>query len=541
MYLVENPVLQRELLANLRAPRAFLLLLGYVGLLGAVVWLAWPADTRIDLGNPEAARRLVNLFFLSQYALASLIAPSFAAGAISGEKERATYEMLLASPLRPSAIIAGKLLASLAHLVLLIVASLPIAVLCLPLGGTSLYEVLALYAALVLSVLTFGTISLAASSYFRRTFAALVVSYLIILPLAVLGPLAWMGLGQGAGSFRLVVAASLLPIACASVCVPLWGLVARRLLHPPDVGSEGKEVLDEEQELEQAVGLVIQRGRFPDMLFAPAKRTELLDDRANPVFDKELRSEIFSQGTLMLRLVIQASTLLEFPAMFFFLFIMPQLAPWYVSYVLLFNLLVGPVFSAGSITSERERETLELLLTTPLTPWQILWPKLIAGLRVSSVLTMFLLWPVLLAAVMVSGYWSNLPALVTYVVIVLGACLTTSQVALFCAVIFRRTVTCLLAAYLALLLLFAGPPATDAFAQTFLPAAGLAEWIHAGTLLSPFSAAFAVPLDVHAPGLPGRVGAPLVVLTHLGFTVVFNLLLTLAMRWLFQMRWRVAQ
>ena len=32
----------------------------------------------------------------------------------------------------------------------------------------------------------------------------------------------------------------------------------------------------------------------------------------------------------------------------------PAYAAWYISYVILFNILVGPVFSAGSVTSERE-------------------------------------------------------------------------------------------------------------------------------------------------------------------------------------------
>ena len=39
MYLRENPVLQRELLVNLRMPRAFLWLLIYQGLLGMLVYL----------------------------------------------------------------------------------------------------------------------------------------------------------------------------------------------------------------------------------------------------------------------------------------------------------------------------------------------------------------------------------------------------------------------------------------------------------------------------------------------------------------------
>ena len=117
MYVFDNPVLQRELLVNLRMSRAFVLLLLYQALLGLVVYLAWPQDERIDLSvESKAARTLVDMFFLGQYILASMMAPSFAAGTITGEKERKTYEMLLASPLRPSAIVLGKMIASLAHL-----------------------------------------------------------------------------------------------------------------------------------------------------------------------------------------------------------------------------------------------------------------------------------------------------------------------------------------------------------------------------------------------------------------------------------------
>src|SRR6478752_5331636 len=173
MYVRENPVLQRELLTNLRMSRAFVLLFMYVALLGAVVWLAWPQEQRLDLAQPTAAKRLVNLFFFGQFVLASLMAPSFAAGAITGEKERKSYEMLLASPLRPGAIVLGKLLASLCYVAILVFSSLPIVMLCLPLGGVSFFEVLALYWALLLAVLTCGMISLACSSYFQRTAASL--------------------------------------------------------------------------------------------------------------------------------------------------------------------------------------------------------------------------------------------------------------------------------------------------------------------------------------------------------------------------------
>ena len=96
-----------------------------------------------------------------------------------------------------------------------------------------------------------------------------------------------------------------------------------------------------------------------------------MPDGTNPVLDKELRSEIFSQGTLMLRVVIQVSMVLSIPLMAILLFLRSDKAAYYVAYVLTFNLLVGPVFSAGSITQERERQTLSLLLTTLLRPGTI--------------------------------------------------------------------------------------------------------------------------------------------------------------------------
>ena len=272
MYLLENPVLQRELLVNLRTNRAFLLLAMYQLMLAGVVLLAWPTDQRLDLtSNPPSATKLVNLFFLGQYVIASLMAPSFAAGAITGEKERKTYEMLLASPLRPGAIVLGKMVASLTHLGMLILASLPIIVLCLPLGGVSLYEVLAAYLGLIVSVILFGAIGVFCSSYFSRTSSSLVVSYLIILPLVIMAVAFWQSL-EGDGELRLKLAVLVIPAFVLSAVILMCAAAAGRMLYPPDVGSEGKEVIDLEKEAEEAVGLVIQPDQFPDRLFAPPKK-----------------------------------------------------------------------------------------------------------------------------------------------------------------------------------------------------------------------------------------------------------------------------
>ncbi len=495
MYVFENPVLQRELLVNLRTNRAFLLLAVYQILLAAVVLVAWPSAERLDLTtNPQSAQNLVNLFFLGQYVIASLMAPSFAAGAITGEKERLTYEMLLASPMRPGAIVFGKMVASLTHLGMLIMASLPIIVLCLPLGGVSVYEVLAAYLGLIVSVILFGAIGVFCSSYFSRTASSLVVSYLVILPLVLAAVLFWQSF-EGNGELRLKVAVLVVPAFVLSAVILMCSAAAGRMLYPPDVGSEGKEVVDLEKEAEEAVGLVIQPDQFPDRLFAPPKKQELMPDGANPVYDKEIHSEIFSQGTLMLRLVIQISMLLAIPLMGVFLFWQIDRCAWFSVYVVVFNMLVGPVFLAGSMTSERERQTLDLLLTTTLTPWQILSGKFVVGFRISAVLTSFLLWPLVLGTALNSSFWSNWLSVLAMFAVVLMVCLVNAIIALVCSLYSKRTSIALLTTYLVLLLLYVGPPAVLSLMQILnFDADQIASMEWTG-VTSPFSALFAIPLN----------------------------------------------
>jgi ABC-type transport system involved in multi-copper enzyme maturation permease subunit len=490
MLLRDNPVLIRELLVTLRSPRSFVLQLIYVCVLGSLVFFYWPAgESGARQVSPAVARTLFDLFFLGQFFLVALMAPTFASGSITGEKERKTYELLLASPLRPSTILVGKLLSSLSYLVILIVSSLPLMILCYLLGGLLLSEITRSYMVLILAAGTFGLLSSACSSYFRRTSSALVVSYLTILPLAVMCVALTRTDNTVARDF---VSLAILPPWCLAAWTVLGILINRRLLHPPDVGSEGKDVVDEEEEMKYAIGVVIDRDLLPDKLFAPAKRTELMPDGTNPVLDKELRSEIFSQGTLMLRVVIQVSMLLSIPMMAVLLFLWSEKAAYYVAYVLTFNLLVGPVFSAGSITQERERQTMSLLLTTLLRPGQIVVAKLLAALRVSTVSTFLLTEQLLLAYVLLPELRDRFWTLLAYLAIIAMTCLATSTVGLMCSSLARRTASAMVLTYLTLLALFVVPMGLEMYLQKI---GSISEkQLAAFTITSPFSAAFGVPM-----------------------------------------------
>jgi ABC-type transport system involved in multi-copper enzyme maturation permease subunit len=551
MKFLENPVLQRELLVNLRMPRSFWLLLLYQVILGVIVYFAWPRQVRLDLtGDSGNNSQLVDLVFLGQYVLASLMAPSFAAGAVSGEKERKTYEMLLASPINPESIVIGKLIAALTHLAMLIVASLPIVMLCLPLGGVSFYEVLAAYVMLISSVVAFGMISVACGSFFPRTSSSLVVSYLAILPLAMLGVLFWVSFRQD-GETRFQLAMTVVPGIAIAISTALFYMISARMIYPKDMGSDGTDVVDLENENENAVGLVLSRDKFPDRLFAPPIRNTLMPDGVNPIYDKELRSEIFGQGTLMLRLAIQISMLLAMFLMGWLLFIQQHLAAWYFCFVVLFNVLVGPVFSAGSVTSERERQTLDLLLTTLITPWQILSGKLISGLRVSSVLTLFLLWPVFLAVCLSPGFRANLLPMVCYFLVFCLTCLTTANLALFCSTRCQKTSTSLIMTYSIILMLYLVPPAVAVFANQYYADSVDAEMAQAITITSPFAANLLIPLEIDSltslsSGFTEQFSKiDLGEYWHFGAYVLFTLLLNGVllgvMVWMFNSRWRVAK
>ena len=261
-----------------------------------------------------------------------------------------------------------------------------------------------------------------------------------------------------------------------------------------------------------------------------------------------MHSEIFSQGTLMLRLVIQISMILAIVLMAAFLFIMPMWIAWYIAYVMTFNVLVGPVFTAGSITGERERQTLDLLLTTVISPWHILTGKLISGLRVSSVLTLFLLWPVVLATILVGFYHRNLLSVAAYIGIVLSTCVTTSLLALTCSVFFRKTSLSLMTSYLVLVTWFCLPLVAQFMSERFVGESPIASAIHQASIVSPFSAAFAVPLNYDTGDTV--LGTTVVAVdstgswTFVGLAMAMQTLVQILLVWfvvrLFGIRWRVA-
>jgi ABC-2 type transport system permease protein len=214
MNFLANPVLARELRGRIRGNRALVILVIYLSITAAVTLLVYAAAAGSFTGgvnDPEAGRGIGKAIFITVMTASLIqvcvITPSLTAGAISGEKERQTYDLLLTTLLSPLQIALGKLASALAFAMLLIMAALPLAGLAFLFGGVSGAELLIGIVGLVVTAICYATVGLFWSSIMRTTLAATVMAQgtvilvLLIIPfLFVVGSLltsAFNGYGMG--------------------------------------------------------------------------------------------------------------------------------------------------------------------------------------------------------------------------------------------------------------------------------------------------------------------------------------------------------
>ena len=196
-------IMVKELRSRMRGRRAFVVLTVYLGVLALIAYgtyvVVGPAASQaaaVDQFNPGLGGAQANasgligqsiftVLSVFQVILVSFIAPAFTSGQISLEREKQTLDLLVTTPLRPSAIVVGKLLTALAFVVLMIVAALPISAIVLMYGGASVDDLLRQMAVLLSMAVAFGAIGIFASALLRRTQTATVVTYCAVLALTL--------------------------------------------------------------------------------------------------------------------------------------------------------------------------------------------------------------------------------------------------------------------------------------------------------------------------------------------------------------------
>lgn len=189
-----NPVLARELLERFRARRATVTLTAYLGVLGLLLYGLYSIGVAaldhgfglpVEAAGPMLGRFLVEglLFFVLLGVL--FVAPGYAAGQISGERERRTLPLLQMTLLRPHQIVLGKLGAATAWLVLLVLAAVPLGAAAFFLGGVAVTDLARGVAFVVVVAVAVAGMAIGISSVTKRTVGAVVLTYGVVLALTV--------------------------------------------------------------------------------------------------------------------------------------------------------------------------------------------------------------------------------------------------------------------------------------------------------------------------------------------------------------------
>lgn len=189
-----NPVLARELRGRMRGWRAPIIITVWLLATLGVAWLVHTAtgvavdDPFADpFANADLGRGIFDWVLFVMMIVMLFLVPGQAAGAIAGERDRQTLLPLQVSLLTPRQLLFGKVAASSAFLVLLMVAAMPVLAVAYVIGGVRIGEIVVGLLAVVATGVLLAAMVTSISALTKRVQGAVVLSYLLLLGLTV-GP-----------------------------------------------------------------------------------------------------------------------------------------------------------------------------------------------------------------------------------------------------------------------------------------------------------------------------------------------------------------
>ena len=188
----------KELRGRMRGRRAFAFLTFYLTVLSGFVWMleSLQADSARFGGNMAFASSQIGttvftgLLFLETL-LVVFLAPAFTTGAISQEREKQTLDLLVATPISSFSIVVGKLFSALAWVFILVIASIPLTGIVFVFGGVAPEDLVRGYGVLIVDAIGLGCIGLFFSALLKRTLAATVASYFVVLAVTLGATFVW--------------------------------------------------------------------------------------------------------------------------------------------------------------------------------------------------------------------------------------------------------------------------------------------------------------------------------------------------------------
>jgi ABC-type Na+ efflux pump permease subunit len=385
-------------------------------ILGVTAWQATVGWSRTPtLGDTSRfGPFLFQILTFVELSLLLFFAALSAASTITQEKDRRTFVLLLMTDMRNYEIVLGKLLGSLLQIALLLLATIPVLMMTLLLGGVALSQVIQVVVLLAAVALASGSLGGLVALWREKTFQSLaltvllLVLYLCVVAGANLIPAglkerwhlaqyqswfdpfqAWLSVISGEQLRGLAPAYGFgLMMLLLSCLLNAWGIARLRVWNP-----SGEPIMQRERP-EDAEAEEKDRAKAHA---APGARRNVWD---NPILWREIRTRAYGRRPLLVKMAYflvlglicyYALTPLwsggDRPAFAAALGLVP---------VGILSLLLISAQAVTSITSERDTGALDLLLVTDLSPKEFIFGKL-GGITFNTLA--FLLPPLVLIVV----------------------------------------------------------------------------------------------------------------------------------------------
>lgn len=199
--LIMNPITNKELKLNARVIRFPLAVMLYAGVMTFAAMIILYSTTgysyyygyysqQVDFNS--LSQSFLPLAFV-QLAMICIIVPILTSGSIAGERERQTLDIMLTAPIRPITIVGGKLMASLANVLIFVISSLPSMAICFLYGGMQWQNLLYFLVVMLVTAFFVGAVGIFSSAVFRKTIVSVIMT-LIFECIFFLGTLVIVGM-----------------------------------------------------------------------------------------------------------------------------------------------------------------------------------------------------------------------------------------------------------------------------------------------------------------------------------------------------------
>lgn len=366
-------VLERELRVAPRARGLFVARAVYAAALLAIIATCWlvvtgtqPVSTAGDTARFGAT--LLSILGPLQLCLAILAAALTGAVAVTSEKDRRTLELLLVSRISDGELVVGKLAASLVRVLLLLLAAVPVFAIAGLFGGVTPLQLARLFAVTVAAALAAASLATAVAFWKDTTFQALAITLFALVAWLAAGEVAAVWGGPAAGAIvspaRAVFAA--LDPAGGPRLGPFLGVAAAILAFTTAVAVANVRRWN-----------VAGDARRPAA--APTARRPAREVWSNPILWREIRTRAYGRALVLVRIawlalfaaavagVVQEARAARPDRLAIAVAVVPMA---------LASLVAVAALAVTSVTTERDRGSLDLLLVSDLEPAEFVWGKI---------------------------------------------------------------------------------------------------------------------------------------------------------------------